>query len=101
MVKLHSIMLVGKYSSSLPGNSLTSVLVKIGSSSTHSKLMRYFGLRWLLVLVLLPVVGCSYIPQLLGDVMTKTYVITAEMFLERTDSQFNVRPPSFPTIVEL
>ena len=62
LVKLHSMMLAGKYPSSLPGNSLT------GVSSTHWKLMKHFGVRWLLVLVLLLV---TYIPQLLGDVMTK------------------------------
>ena len=44
MVKLHFIKLAGKYSSSVPGNSLTSVLVKIGSSSNHSKRMRHFYL---------------------------------------------------------
>ena len=58
MVTLHSMKLAGMYSSSLPGNSLTRALVKVGSSSTHSKLMRRFDLRRLLVLVSLPVVGC-------------------------------------------
>ena len=47
LVKLHSMMLAGKYtySSSLSGNSLT------GISSTHWKLMKHFWVRWLLVLV--------------------------------------------------
>ena len=100
MVTLHSIMLAGKYSSSLPDSSLTRALVKVGSSSTHSKLMRRFDLRRSLVLVLLryPVVGCLYVPATITDgcyECTYMYVIATEMFWGRTDSNFNVRSPSF------
>ena len=51
-------------------------------------------------LVSLPVVGV-FVPTIIaGGCDNQIYVITAKMCLERTNSQFSVRSPSIPSIVE-